>query len=710
MRLKNVKIGNQLLLGISIVLGLFITIGIVSYYQSDRIYHQNKLFYEHPFQIRKSVGVLNASIQKMRLATRDLMLAVNIDEKDKAVIEMELASIEAEEMFDIIKQVYLGPREDVENAWTAYLMWKNERDKNTQLAYQNDLITIKVNVDSHGSVGILREKMLQKINIIDQFSQDKGKEIHDYSKILVNKLNIQLIGFIGIALLITLIVYLLFILHIRNPIQKLTNTTLAFASGDYNTRNDYLSNNEIGELSNAFNVLAQKIMWNADLNNKSSIFATEMVQEEDSKAFFNQTLRTLMDYTSAQMSSVYLLNEQNNRYEEYFSIGIDNFNKLSFSKVNLEGEFGVSILTQKINHIKDLKDNYSSEFSTIVTQLQVNEIVTIPIVTSLEVVALISLGTPFKFNPFAIQFINKIYFAYSARIQGVLAYRKIKKYAEEIKKEKLNLSNLNAQLEAHKESLTLQSKALHEQNRELEMQKEQLKEVSKLKTSFLSNMSHELRTPLNSVIALSGVLSRKLQDQISEEEYSYLEVIQRNGKQLLTLINEILDISRIESGKEEFTFSQFNLCESINHVADMIRPQIIDNNLVIETAAGGSDIIMYSDLKKINHIIQNIIGNAVKFTEKGKISISVKKEDKMVKISIQDTGIGIKKENLEHIFDEFRQLDSGNDRKFSGTGLGLAIALKYAKLLGGSIEIESEFGIGSTFYIFLPIETTLDNN
>jgi len=266
----------------------------------------------------------------------------------------------------------------------------------------------------------------------------------------------------------------------------------------------------------------------------------------------------------------------------------------------------------------------------------------------------------------------------------------------------------NYQLESQKKALYEQSTELTEQNRELEIQKEQLNEVNKLKTSFLSNMSHELRTPLNSVIALSGVLSRKLQHQIAEEDYSYLDIIQRNGKHLLTLINDILDISRIESGKEEFQISQFNLCETINEVADMIRPQLIDKNLTLELAGGDCNIIMKSDNKKLKHIIQNIIGNAVKFTDEGKVSVSVKKVRKFVHIMIEDTGVGIKKEDFEHIFDEFKQADSGTARKYGGTGLGLAIAKKYAELLGGSIELISELGKGSTFTIKLPIETTLD--
>lgn len=846
MKLRNVKIGNQILLGIIIILGLFIAIGWVSYIQTNRIHEQTELLYEHPLQVRRALGDLNTSIQKMRVSTRDLMLAVNDEERNKAVTEMEMATHEAEQAFEIIEKNYLGPKKDVEEAYNAYILWKIERQKNTKLAYQNDIVSVKENVTSNGSVGSLREDMLQKISIIDNFSKRKADETFKNSDLLNKKLNKQLIIYISSALLITLLIYLLFINYIRNPLKKLTQSTISFSSGNYNIRNDYQSENEIGELSSAFNQLAENIMINADLNDKTAVFATEMVQEDEAKAFFKTTIPTLLNYTGAQIGSVYLLNEEKSGFQHYFSIGMDKSNKEFFSIEDLEGEFGFPVLTHQMNHIKDLSNKTSLNYSTAVKDFNVNEIITMPIVISSEIIAIVSLATINEFNSKAVQFIQKIVFPFSARIEGVLAFRKISKFAEVIQNERDNLSKLSAynrcliessidpfvtigqdgkitdinkatetitglsrdqllgqdfrafftdskkayegykkvfkegfirdyeldikhssgtttpvlynatiyhdenneiigviaaardiseqkkaqqemlklnnelneksnvllrqnyQLESQKKALYEQSTELTEQNRELEVQKEQLNEVNKLKTSFLSNMSHELRTPLNSVIALSGVLSRKLETQISEEEFSYLDIIQRNGKHLLTLINDILDISRIESGREEFQITSFDLCASINEVADMIRPQLIDKNLTLELAGGDCNVIMKSDNKKLKHIIQNIIGNAVKFTEEGKITISVKRINKHVNILIEDTGIGIKEEDFEHIFDEFKQADSGTARKFGGTGLGLAIAKKYAELLGGSIVVESEIGKGSLFTIKLPIETTLD--
>ena len=240
----------------------------------------------------------------------------------------------------------------------------------------------------------------------------------------------------------------------------------------------------------------------------------------------------------------------------------------------------------------------------------------------------------------------------------------------------------------------------------LEMQKQQLDDSNRMKTVFLSNMSHELRTPLNSVIALSGVLNRRLKGIVPSEEHGYLDVIERNGKQLLALINDILDLSRIEAGREEIDIKEFNLAELAKDVVEMIEPLAYQKKIQLSFKSGKMAQNVWSDPEKVRHIIQNIVGNAVKFTEEGTVEITTEiKEDKSY-IVVTDTGIGIDKEQLPHIFDEFRQADGSNSRRYGGTGLGLAIAKKYALLLGGDITVESSPDKGSKFTLCLPVNST----
>jgi signal transduction histidine kinase/CheY-like chemotaxis protein len=302
----------------------------------------------------------------------------------------------------------------------------------------------------------------------------------------------------------------------------------------------------------------------------------------------------------------------------------------------------------------------------------------------------------------SIQFVDNLLYTLSARIAGVFAFQKTQDFAQKLEFQ-------NTELEAQKTEMAAQSSELMEQNRELEMQKVQLGEANRLKTNFLSNMSHELRTPLNSVIALSGVLNRRLAHKIPEDEYSYLEVIERNGKNLLLLINDILDISRIEAGREEIEIAKFSTKHLITEIVSLIHPQAEVKEIELMQKPDDNELFIASDIDKCRHILQNLVGNAVKFTEKGKVEISTAQKGKNVEITIKDTGIGIAENHLLHIFDEFRQADGGTSRRFGGTGLGLAIAKKYANLLGGTVSVKSQVGKGSSFTLSLPLNYNAEN-
>jgi signal transduction histidine kinase/CheY-like chemotaxis protein/HAMP domain-containing protein len=702
MKLKNIKIGLQLLIGFIIILLLVIVLGTVSYRQTQQVHEQTRIMYEHPLKVRRAVGALNTNIQQMRLGTRDLLLAVNEDERHDAIQLIEISSADASRQFTIIFDAYLGPKNDVEEAYQAFIAWKNEREINTKLGLEGNVAAVKESISVTGKVGKLRDVMLIKINKIDNFAEKKGDTLHEYSVELKKTLSYKLILFISVIIIITLIIYFLLLYTIRKPLVTLTKITRRFDEGELSARCDYESENEIGMLSASFNSLAGNIEATSMLNIQTGLLSDMMLIEDDAQRFFQITLQILMEDTGSHMVAVYLLSEDRKSFEHFESIGLDDNAKKSFSAKGLEGEIGIAITTKKIQHLKDIPDNSRFKFNTAGGKFIPREIITIPILSGNDVIAVISLASLHHYSELALQLIYKIHLTYCARIDKILTYQKLRIFSD-------TLAYQNRELEAQKMELTSQSTELTEQNRELELQKQQLSEANRLKTSFLSNMSHELRTPLNSVIALSGVLNRHLKGQIPEEEYSYLEVIERNGKNLLSLINNILDIARIESGREEIEISEISICDCINEVVEMLQPQAHTKKIKIKKASGNCEVLIKSDGHKIVHILQNLIANAVKFTEKGEVTIAVEKSDDHVIISITDSGIGISEEHLPHIFDEFRQADGGTSRRYGGTGLGLSIAKKYAHLLGGVINVKSEINKGSEFTLTLPLIYQEDN-
>lgn len=700
MRIKDIKLGTLLTVTILSELFLVFSMGIFTYILNINIHQQTHLLYEHPIPTRKAVGMLVNDIQLMRLCTRDLMLADTDEEEQNIIKIIEKHATDAKTQFDNIRKTYIGERNDIDEAYEAFLAWENSRQVNIQRAVSKNKTEFKDSVISSGTIGKLREIMLSKIQVIDDNALENSTKFNAKSDKLKQILSVGQIVFMLLMMILSFAFLIVFLRYFRQPLVNLTKVMQQFDKGNLSGRSNYYAKNEIGELTKSFNSLSDNLQFSSELNLKTELLSDMMLIEDDFKEFFRITLKVLMQNTEAEMAAVYLLSDDKSTFYHFLSIGIAEMARKSFSAHLLEGEFGSVLANKKIQHFKDIPDDTRFVFKTTSGNIIPKEIITIPILSSNEVVAIISLVNIHQFNELAIQLIHKIHLTYCARVDKLITYEKIKLYSESLAKQ-------NQELEEQKRELYKQSEELSEQNRELELQKKMLDEANKLKTIFLSNMSHELRTPLNSVIALSGVLSRRLVGNISQEELSYLDVIERNGRGLLELINNILDIARIESGKDEIQITEFNLCKEIEQIVDMIKPQLINKNIEI-SLTGDCEVIIYSDKGKVRHIFQNLIDNGVKFTEQGEVNVHVQKMIDEVSIIVKDTGIGIEEQNIPFIFDEFRQADESTSRKYGGTGLGLSIVKKYAELIGGKISVESTPEHGSTFTLTLPISITED--
>ncbi len=285
---------------------------------------------------------------------------------------------------------------------------------------------------------------------------------------------------------------------------------------------------------------------------------------------------------------------------------------------------------------------------------------------------------------------------------------------EKLQAQQEELEQTNAELEEKANTLREQNQKYEQKNNELEQTKVELEErakqlalSSRYKSEFLANMSHELRTPLNSMLILSSLLSDNMDGKLSEKQVEYAKTIHSSGKDLLVLINDILDLSKIESGKMDVHPGSVSITNLAEYVESHFRPVANDKKLDFDITVN-SDVptSIYSDEVKIQQVLKNLLGNAFKFTKKGNVALRIgydqsSGQQPMFVFTVHDTGTGISKENQELIFEAFQQADGTTSRKFGGTGLGLSISKEIASLLGGSITVESEEGQGSTFIFYI---------
>jgi len=235
-----------------------------------------------------------------------------------------------------------------------------------------------------------------------------------------------------------------------------------------------------------------------------------------------------------------------------------------------------------------------------------------------------------------------------------------------------------------------------------EEQKKDLEEANKYKNDFLANMSHELKTPLNSINVISSVMMKNRKNLLNEEQVKNLSIINNCGNDLLYLINDVLDISKLEAGEIVLNMEQLDLKKIIHEIKDMFEPQTEEKNVTFKFEYDSSIGDIYSDEHRIKQIIKNLLSNAIKFVKEGTVHFLVTNMNNNVKIQVKDNGIGIDKNKLEHIFDRFKQADGSTSRQYGGTGLGLAICKELLTLLEGDIQVESEVNIGTTFTICIP--------
>jgi CheY-like chemotaxis protein/CHASE3 domain sensor protein len=441
----------------------------------------------------------------------------------------------------------------------------------------------------------------------------------------------------------------------------------------------------------------------------------------------------LCKFLDGQLGALYLMESEEAHLKLAAGYAIDK-RKTGIAIVGMgEGIVGQAAAGNKTIILSDVPKNYFN-LNTGFGEIVPRNIVATPLVFENNVIGVIELGSITGFTELQKKFIPIVLDNIAIAIVSSQAREKMKalleetqRQAEELQTQQEELKQLNEELEEQSQNLKQQQEELQMTNEELEEQTQSLelknKEVelsradieqktkqleisSKYKSEFLANMSHELRTPLNSLLILSKDLSDNKKKNLTTDQVESAEIIYNSGQDLLVLINEVLDLSKIEAGKMTLSVERLTLKQFANELTRNFKHQTDKKGLGFTvTLQNGLPEAIRTDSKRLDQIIKNLMSNAIKFTENGSIQVTIQSEgENRIAIAVKDTGIGVPEEKQMAIFEAFHQGDGSTSRKYGGTGLGLSISRELVKLLGGEIKLTSKVNEGSVFTIILPVE------
>jgi signal transduction histidine kinase/DNA-binding response OmpR family regulator/CHASE3 domain sensor protein len=531
-------------------------------------------------------------------------------------------------------------------------------------------------------------------------------------------------------------------IEISKRINIIQDIAEKISHGNYTIRVNDKQSDSLGAVAGSLNKMAESLDFSfTSLSEKEwlqtglSNLNNVMIGEKEIETLSAEVIAQVASYTDSNAGALYLLEGKDLRRSGGYAFSIEK----SREAIRLnEGILGQAVSSAKPVELKEIPDDHVT-ISFATGAAKPKHVIAIPILDGYTVKGAMELSSLSSFSKRQVEFLTNaapnIGIAISTaqnrrRLQELL--EETQAQSEELRVQHTELENLNSELEVQAEKLQASEEELKVQQEELKQANEELEERSRLleeknhmisernleiqakadqlatttryKSEFLANMSHELRTPLNSILLLSRLMSENQDKNLTNDQLEYARVIQSSGQGLLSLIDEILDLSKIEAGKMKLEYQDVSLKEILHNMSSMFGPIAKEKKIEFRTAlADDAPDAIETDKLRLEQVIRNLVSNAIKFTANGYVQLSIERREDEVSFVVKDTGIGIAKDKQSIVFEAFQQADGSTRRKYGGTGLGLSISRELVKLLGGDISLNSEPDKGSEFILTLPI-------
>ncbi len=507
--------------------------------------------------------------------------------------------------------------------------------------------------------------------------------------------------------------------NLTTQVRSISEVASAVTKGDLTRTIRVEAKGELEALKDTINQMIANLKGTTLRNHeqdwlKSNLakFAQMLQGQRDRNAVANKVLSELAELVNARYGAFYILEQPENADKpklRLFAGYAQKSRKLIDQEFSMnEGLVGQCATDKERIRLSNVPNEYLQISSGIGSAAPI-DLVILPVLFENNVKAVIELASFENFSDTHIDFLDQL----TESIGIVLNNIETNTRTEELLSQSQSLAS---ELSAQQEELRRANDELHDKGRSLEEKAEQLTLTSKYKSEFLANMSHELRTPLNSLLILAQQLFENPEGNLTEKQRMFAKTIHSCGDDLIQLINDILDLSKIESGVIAADVMPVSFKEVVSFAEATFKPISEAKNLKFEIEVQESlPELMETDMQRLNQILKNLLSNAFKFTEKGRVKLHIYSpsagqenplpdNDAAIAFSIEDSGIGISKNTQGIIFEAFQQAEGSTSRKYGGTGLGLSISKGFAELLGGTITVGSELGKGSTFTLYLPLK------
>ncbi|HEX8963281.1 MAG TPA: ATP-binding protein, partial [Rhodocyclaceae bacterium] len=764
--LDRTRIVTRLFFGFALMLLGALVLGFLGARSVTQISRLSTELFERPYQLSVAILDVRANVLK---AQRIVDAAVAKSEADAAAIPPLDRRID--DSMTLVRERFAGAGQQVKDIDAALSAWRAVRNESLALAHKTQYaeaaaLNARRGQDAHNRVReLVSDLAAANTAQAEQLEQRAAEEKRSALGLIGFMLAMIITGGTVVGLLVTRsVAQSLQLAHgtvqdlIADSLEK-ARVAEAIGAGDLDREvivsspleidEKQLPDDEMGmlmhgirrlsEVQCAFDEAFRKMAFSLRdardsqrardwLKSGSNILGGLMREEQTTMVMAESVLTFVVEYLGAAVGLLYLFDERTVQLSLAASYATNGERKIGeFFRLG-EGLVGEAARRQKTLYLEDVPPSYLAVGSGLGEGVP-RTVAAIPLLHGNRLVGVVEIASFNEFSEVQGKFIEAARDAMAigldvnmARLQTAELLEVTQQQTEELRVQQEELQQSNEELEERAQMLEQQREAIRAKNKEIEATSETLRQkmaelerVSTYKSEFLANMSHELRTPLNSLLILSSLLKQNKEGNLTAKQVEFAATINSAGSDLLELINDILDLSKVEAGQMQFTFSAMPVRDVCDSLRALFEPLAQQRGLELNIAAEpDAPALLFGDEQRVHQILKNLLSNAMKFTEKGGVTVRVFKpadhENPLpvpaIGFAVADTGIGIPLEKQQLVFEAFQQADGSISRKFGGTGLGLSISMQLAHKMCGELKLKSEEGKGSVFTLYMPLSAT----